>query len=90
MMGSYPRDYIKRIKDTKKLAREKSTLWVFPLFDSLVISVLFSWELSVGSWLVLDKVSEAGMVQESYLEFLWESSTYLFLVYFTIICLECY
>ena len=53
MMGSYLRDYIKRIKDTKKLAREKSTLWVFPLFDSLVISVLFSWELSVGSWLVL-------------------------------------
>ena len=86
MMGSYPRDYIKRIKDTKKLAREKSTLWVFPLFDSLVISVLFSWELSVGSWLVLGKISEAGMLQESYLKFLWESSTYLFLVYFAIIC----
>ena len=86
MMGSYIRDYIKRIKDTKKLAREKSTLWVFPLFDSLVISVLFSWELSVGSWLVLGKISEAGMFQESYLKFLWESSTYLFLVYFAIIC----
>ena len=87
MMGSYLRDYIKRIKDTKKFAREKSTLWVFPLFDSLVISVLFSWELSVGSWLVLGKISEASMIQESYLKFLWESSTYFFLIYFGILCI---
>ena len=39
-MTSYLQNYVKRIKDIKKLAREKSTLWVFPLFDSLGIEAV--------------------------------------------------
>ena len=86
-MGSYLKDYLQRIKDTKKLAREKNTPWILPVFDSLVISVLFAWQMAVGSWMLLGNLSEAKVLQESFLKFLWESSTYYFLVYFGIICL---
>ena len=86
-MNSYLKNYFQRIKNTKKFAREKNTHWIFPVFDALVISVLFSWELSVGSWILLDRISQADVMQESFVKFLWESSTYLFLVYFAILCL---
>ena len=48
-MTSYLRNYWQKIKDTKKFAREKNTIWILPVFDALVISVLFSWQLSVGT-----------------------------------------
>ena len=86
-MTSYLRYYWQKIQDTKKFAREKNTIWILPVFDALVISVLFSWQLSVGTWMFLDKLSTANVMQESYIKFLWESSTYLFLVYFGILCL---
>ena len=83
----YLRNYWQQIKATKKFAREKNTIWVLPVFDALVISVLFSWELSVGTWMFIEKIRIANILQESYIKFLWESSTYLFLVYFGILCL---
>ena len=87
MMNGYLKNYFQRIKNTRKFAREKNTHWIFPVFDALVISVLFSWELSVGSWILLDRISQADVMQESFVKFLWESSTYLFLAYFAILCL---
>ena len=86
-MMQYLRNYWQQIKATKKFAREKNTIWVLPVFDALVISVLFSWELSVGTWMLIEKIRIANILQESYIKFLWESSTYLFLVYFGILCL---
>ena len=86
-MIQYLKNYWQKIKATKKFAREKNTIWVLPVFDALVISVLFSWELSVGTWMLIEKIRIANILQESYIKFLWESSTYLFLVYFGILCL---
>ena len=86
-MNDYLKNYFQRIKNTKKFAREKNTHWIFPVFDALVISLLFSWELSIGSWIILDRISQADVMQESFVKFLWESSTYLFLAYFAILCL---
>ena len=85
-MTSYLRNYWQKIKDTKKFAREKNTIWILPVFDALVISVLFSWQLSVGAWILLGNLSTANMFSESYIKFLWESSTYFFLVFFGILC----
>ena len=85
-MTSYLRNYWQKIQDTRKFAREKNTIWILPVFDSLVISVLFSWQLSVGTWIVLGNLSTANMFSESYIKFLWESSTYFFLIYFGILC----
>ena len=85
-MTSYLRNYWQKIKDTKKFAREKNTIWILPVFDALVISVLFSWQLSVGAWILLGNLSTANMFSESYIKFLWESSTYFFLIYFGILC----
>jgi len=85
-MIQYLKNYWQKIKATKKFAREKNTIWVLPVFDALVISVLFSWELSVGTWMFIEKIRIANILQESYIKFLWESSTYFFLVYFGILC----
>jgi len=87
IMTSYLRNYWKKIQDTRKFAREKNSIWILPVIDALVISVLFSWQLSVGTWIVLGNLSTANVFSESYIKFLWESSTYLFLVYFGILCL---
>ena len=86
IMTSYLRNYWKKIQDTRKFAREKNSIWILPVFDALVISVLFSWQLSVGTWMLLDKLSTSNVFSESYIKFLWESSTYFFLVYFGILC----
>ena len=86
-MNDCLKNYFQRIKNTRKFAREKNTHWIFPVFDALVISLLFSWELSIGSWIILDRISQADVMQESFVKFLWESSTYLFLAYFAILCL---
>ena len=87
IMTSYLRNYWKKIQDTRKFAREKNSIWILPVFDALVISVLFSWQLSVGTWIVLGNLSTANVFSESYIKFLWESSTYFFLMYFGILCL---
>ena len=87
IMTSYLRNYWQKIQDTRKFAREKNTIWILPVFDSLVISVLFAWQLSIGTWMLLGNLSTTNMFSESFIKFLWESSTYLFLVYFAIICL---
>ena len=85
-MASFLIDYWQKIQNTRKFAREKNTIWILPVFDALVISVLFSWQLSVGTWMLLDKLSTSNVFSESYIKFLWESSTYFFLVYFGILC----
>ena len=86
-MTSYLRNYWQKIKATKKLARTKNTIWILSVFDALVISVLFSWELSVGTWLLIENMSAANIFQDTYIKFLWDFSPYLFLIYFGVICL---
>ena len=86
MMASYLGVYWQKIQDTRKFAREKNTIWILSVFDALVISVLFSWQLSVGTWMFLDNLSTANVLSESSIKFLWESSTYFFLIYFGILC----
>ena len=86
-MTQYLKNYWQKIKATKKLARERNTIWVLPVFDALVVSVFFSWELSVGTWMFIENIRIANILQESYIKFLWESSSYLFLAYFGILCL---
>ena len=48
LYGSYLNNYIKRIKDTKKVAREKNIgIWFVPVIDSIIIILYASWEISI-------------------------------------------
>ena len=55
MIKEYFENYFEKIKDTKKVARDKNIgVWWMPVFDSFLITIYFSWQLSVGVWIALD------------------------------------
>ena len=84
----YFKNYFTKIKETKKLAREKNVpVWVMSVFDSVMIAILLSWELSVGTWLLLENWQDGQLYSPSYMEILWNISTYSPLIYFGIIAL---
>ncbi len=86
MIIPYFTDYFEKIKSTKKLAREKNIpVWFLPVFDSLLVSVLISWELSLGTLILLDKWQSIQDYAPWYMEILWEIFPYSFLIYFGII-----
>ena len=49
MIKKYLVNYFDKIKDTKKVARDKNVgvSWL-PVFDSFLITIYLSWQLSVG------------------------------------------
>jgi hypothetical protein len=48
LFGDYFKNYIQRIKATKKIAREKNSgSWFVPIFDSIIIILYTSWEISI-------------------------------------------
>lgn len=50
---NYFTNYIQRIKDTKKLAREKNiSNWITPVFESVLIISYLSWKITFGDWFV--------------------------------------
>jgi len=88
MIFEYFKNYLAKIKETKKLAREKNVpLWAMSVFDSVMIAILVSWQLSVVTWMLLGDWQTALLYTPSYMEILWDFSTYSPLIYFTIIAL---
>ena len=55
MIKKYFENYFEKIKDTKKVARDKHIgVWWMPVFASFMITIYLSWPLSVGVWIALD------------------------------------
>ena len=54
LMGNYFRDYIDKVKATKKLAREKNVpVWHIPLANSIGMLILTSVYMSVYTWIAI-------------------------------------
>ena len=54
MIVKYFRNYLAKIKETKKIAREKNvSLWVMPVFDSVMVAIIIAWHLALGTWMLL-------------------------------------
>ena len=50
MIKKYLVNYFDKIKDTKKVAREKNVgVWWLPVFDSFLITIYLSWPVVCGS-----------------------------------------
>ena len=66
MIKEYFVNYFAKIKDTKKVAREKNIgVWLLPVFDAFLITLYLSWELSsfsltifmsIITFTILDKI----------------------------------
>ena len=54
LMGNYFRDYIDKVKATKKLAREKNVpVWHIPLANSIGMLILTAVYMSVYTWIAI-------------------------------------
>ncbi|SVC58366.1 uncharacterized protein METZ01_LOCUS311220 [marine metagenome] len=84
---SYFHDFIEKIKDTKKYAREKNVpVWEIPLVNSVGMILLTSIYLSFYTWMFLSDAEDAF---HSY--FWWDTliavANWLPLIYLSLICL---
>ena len=88
MIRQYFENYFDRIKQTKKIARDKNIgVWLLPFFDSLLVTIYLSWELSIGTWIVLDTWQNAQTYIPWYMGTLWEVSAFSFTIFVGIITL---
>lgn len=80
-------DFIERVKDTKKFAREKNVpVWEIPLVNSIGIILLTSIYLSFYTWMAISDAEKRLSVY-----FWWDAliavANWLPLIYLSLICL---
>ena len=86
MIKEYFENYFEKIKDTKKVARDKNIgVWWMPVFDSFLITIYFSWQLSVGVWIALDAWQSGQDYVPWYMDSLWEISSFSLTIFMSII-----
>ena len=86
MIKEYFVTYFAKIKHTKKVAREKNIgVWLLPVFDSFLITLYLSWELSLGVWFVLDTWQSSQVYVPWYMDYLWEVSSFSLTIFMSII-----
>ena len=86
MIKEYLTNYFAKIKHTKKVAREKNIgVWWLPVFDSFLITLYLSWELSLGVWFVLDTWQSSQIYIPWYMDTLWEVSSFSLTIFMSII-----
>ena len=86
MIKEYFTNYFQKIKDTKKVARDKNIgVWLMPVFDALLITIYLSWQLSVGVWFLLDTWQSGQPYVPWYMGTLWEVSSFSFTIFMSII-----
>ena len=86
MIKEYFENYFEKIKDTKKVARDKNIgVWWMPVFDSFLITIYLSWQLSVGVWIALDAWQSGQDYIPWYMDSLWEISSFSLSIFMSII-----
>ena len=86
MIKKYFENYFEKIKATKKVARDKNIgVWWMPVFDSFLITIYFSWQLSVGVWIALDAWQSGQDYVPWYMDSLWEISSFSLTIFMSII-----
>jgi hypothetical protein len=86
MIKEYFENYFEKIKDTKKVARDKNIgVWWMPVFDSFLITIYLSWQLSVGVWIALDMWQGGQDYVPWYMDSLWEISSFSLSIFMSII-----
>ena len=60
-------------------------VWWLPVFDSFLITIYLSWQLSVGVWIVLDAWQSGQTYIPWYMDSLWEMSSFSLTIFMSII-----
>ena len=85
MIKRYFENYFDKIKETKKVSKEKGINFFMPLFNSLLITFIISFQLSNGIWYLLDSFQSGQIYQPWYLEHLWSISSFSLTIFMSII-----
>ena len=89
MIRQYFVNYFERIKQTKKIARDKNVaVWQLPVFNSLIFTMYISWQLSIGVWILLDSWQSSQTYIPWYMENLWHASSFSITIIMAIITLS--
>jgi len=88
MIREYFENYFERIKQTKKVARDKNIgVWQIPVLNSLLFTMYLSWQLSIGVWILLDSWQSAQTYIPWYMDTLWQVSSFSITIIMCIISL---
>jgi len=86
MIVQYFVNYFERIRQTKKVARDKNIgIWLLPVFNSLIFTMYLSWQLSIGTWILLDTWQNAQPYIPWYMDILWKVSPFSITIFMSII-----
>ena len=85
MIKGYLENYFTKIKSTKKLAAEVGINWYIPLFNSLLITVVISFQLSNAVWYLLDSLQVNQVYQPWYMSAMWELSSFSLVIFNSVI-----
>ena len=81
-MGNYFRDYIDKVKATKKLAREKNVpIWHIPLANALGMIILTAVYMSVYTWIAIVDIEKNFDYIPSWWNMFIEVANWLPLIY---------
>ena len=88
MIRKYFVNYFDKIKQTKKVAKEKNIgIWLLPVFNSLVFTIYLSWQLANGIWIILDTWQNAQTYIPGYMDILWQVSPFSITIFMIVITL---
>lgn len=85
MIKGYLENYFNKIKNTKALSATSGINWYIPLFNSLLITVVISFQLSNAVWYLLDSLQVNQVYQPWYMSAMWELSSFSLIIFNTII-----
>ena len=84
MIKQYLENYFSKIKETKKISEQNGVNFLIPLFNSMLITFVISFQLSNAVWYLLDSL-QSGIYQPWYMESLWTLSSFSLTIFMTII-----
>ena len=86
MIKKYFKNYFTKIKNTQKVCRDKNIgVWWLPVFDSFLITIYLSWQLSFGVWILFDSWQSGQTYIPWYMDSLWQLSSYSLTIFMCII-----
>ena len=86
-MGNYFRNYIDKVKATKKLARDRNVpVWHIPLANSIGILILTAVYMSVYTWIAIVDMEKSFQYIPSWWNSFISIANYLPLIYLGILC----
>jgi len=72
LIKNYLKSYFKRVQATKQISKDNGINWLIPFFNSFLITVILSFQLSNGIWFMLETWQDGQVYEPFYMQYLWQ------------------